>query len=161
MNKKEAAEALGVSERAVERYTKQGRLSVHYEKGKTRPVAVYDAGEIEHLRGELQSPATVRPRVEPQNSTALMPTNPEQALSPFVGVQFFEGLAALARDTKSQPRADVGSKIMLTLADAAALSSLSENYLREAVRAGKLKGKIIGRGYKIKRTDLDSFVKKL
>ncbi len=31
MNKKEAAEYLGVSTRAIERYTKQGKLSVKYE----------------------------------------------------------------------------------------------------------------------------------
>ena len=62
---------------------------------------------------------------------------------------------------KVQPQADVGAKIMLTLADAAALSSLSENHLREAIKAKKLKGRIIGRGYKIKRVDLDAYIKKL
>jgi len=50
---------------------------------------------------------------------------------------------------------------MLTLADAAALSSLSENHLREAIKAKKLKGRIIGKGYKIKRVDLDAYIKKL
>jgi excisionase family DNA binding protein len=44
---------------------------------------------------------------------------------------------------------------------AAALTSLSMNHLREAIHAGKLKGKIIGKGYKIKRSNLDAYVKKL
>ena len=50
---------------------------------------------------------------------------------------------------------------MLTLADCAALSSLSEHHLSEAVKAGRLKGKIIGRGYKVKRVDLNAYVKRL
>jgi predicted site-specific integrase-resolvase len=39
MNKQEAAEFLGVSVRALERYVQQGKISVRYEKGKTRPTA--------------------------------------------------------------------------------------------------------------------------
>ena len=39
MNKKEAANFLGVNVRALERYVQQGRVSVRYEKGKTRPTA--------------------------------------------------------------------------------------------------------------------------
>jgi excisionase family DNA binding protein len=34
MNKKEAAQYLGCSERAIERYVKAGKLSCTYEKGK-------------------------------------------------------------------------------------------------------------------------------
>jgi predicted site-specific integrase-resolvase len=39
MNKQQAAEFLGVSIRALERYVQQGRINVKYEKGKTRPTA--------------------------------------------------------------------------------------------------------------------------
>lgn len=42
MNKQEAAEFLGVSVRALERYVQQGRLGGWYEKGKTRPTLVFD-----------------------------------------------------------------------------------------------------------------------
>ena len=41
MNKKEAAQYLGCSERAIERYVKAGKLSCTYEKGKTRDIAVF------------------------------------------------------------------------------------------------------------------------
>jgi excisionase family DNA binding protein len=41
---------------------------------------------------------------------------------------------------------------------AAQLSGLSHNHLREAIREGKLKGRIIGRGFKVKRSALDAQV---
>ncbi|MEM6400732.1 MAG: helix-turn-helix domain-containing protein, partial [Cyanobacteria bacterium P01_D01_bin.116] len=47
MNKKQAAEFLGVSVRALERYVQQGKLTVRYEKGKTRPTANFDQTELE------------------------------------------------------------------------------------------------------------------
>ena len=56
MNKKEAANYLGVSTRAIERYTSQGKLSVKYEKGKTRPIAIYDQKELKKLKEELETP---------------------------------------------------------------------------------------------------------
>ncbi len=55
----------------------------------------------------------------------------------------------------------VADKLMLTLADAAALTSLSKDHLSAAIHAGKLKAKKIGRGWKVKRDDLDGYVKKL
>ncbi|MDF5739617.1 MULTISPECIES: hypothetical protein [unclassified Nostoc] len=39
MNKQSAADFLGVSVRALERYVQQGKISVTYDKGKTRPIA--------------------------------------------------------------------------------------------------------------------------
>ncbi len=51
MNKKEAAEYLGVSTRAIERYTQKGKLGVKYSGGKTRPLAIYDKGELDRLKG--------------------------------------------------------------------------------------------------------------
>ncbi len=41
MNKQQAAEYLGVSVRALERYVQQGRISVKYEKGKTRSTGAH------------------------------------------------------------------------------------------------------------------------
>ncbi len=52
-------------------------------------------------------------------------------------------------------------KLTLSIDDAARLSGLSANHIYAAVRAGKLKGKIVGRGWRVKRPDLDAYVKKL
>ncbi len=163
MNKKEAADYLGVSERAIERYTKAGRLSARYEKGKTRPVAVYAEDELRRLKGELEHPATVRPAVEPKPGPAMalerIPTNPEHGWSEFVAV--VAGAVEAARHNGRAPGVAVADKLMLSLAEAAQLANVSRNHLRAAIEDKKLKARIIGRGWRVKRDDLDLYVKKL
>jgi excisionase family DNA binding protein len=41
------------------------------------------------------------------------------------------------------------------------LSGLSRNHLRQVIEEKKLKARIIGRGWRVKRGDLDAYVKKL
>jgi excisionase family DNA binding protein len=50
---------------------------------------------------------------------------------------------------------------MLSLAEASQLSGLSREHLREAIEEKKLKARIIGGGWRVKRDDLDLYVKKL
>ncbi len=158
LNKKDAAAYLGISTRALEYHVTQGHISTRKEKGATGDVAMFDESELRRLKGQIderRAPrvAVVReenesPEAEPRSLARLSDVQPSRA--------GLENLAALIT-----ARANVGDKIMLTLSDASSLTSLSSNHLREAIRAGKLKGKIIGRGYKIKRSDLDAYVRKL
>jgi excisionase family DNA binding protein len=45
--------------------------------------------------------------------------------------------------------------------EAAQLAGISANHIREAIKAGKLKARIIGKGYRIKRLDMDAYIKQL
>ncbi len=54
MTRKEAATALGVSERTINNYAKNGRLRVAYVPGKTSPIANFDPAQIAALQEELQ-----------------------------------------------------------------------------------------------------------
>jgi excisionase family DNA binding protein len=166
MNKKEAAAYLGVSTRTLEGHAAKGDLSVRYVKGKTGDVADFDESELRKLRAQIESKRATRPAVS--RDTPESPEDEPRSLARLSDVRPSEFVAAMAaaldrarERNHIAPQINVGEKIMLSLDDAAALSSLSVNHLREAIRAGKLKGRIIGRGYKIKRTDLDSYVKKL
>ncbi|MCA1616434.1 MAG: helix-turn-helix domain-containing protein [Acidobacteria bacterium] len=173
MNKQQAAEFLGVSVRAVERYTQQGRLSVHYEPGRTRPVAVYREGELEPLRNEIAvNLYHQRPAVEKGNAA-----NPEQGgdVGEVTALQRAgggspEALAVLVREVASATvgalRAEAATvpladKLTLNLTEAAQLSGLSRAHLRAAIAEKKLKARIIGRGWRVKRSDLDAYVAKL
>ncbi len=166
ITKEQAAKILKARNvRTVERYAAKGRLSVVYEKGTTRDVPMYDEDEVTRLAAELKNPSTpMRPSIEPRETVTAIATrgdNTDTRMSAHVAFNLLQNLSTIAGTAKAQPQADVGAKIMLTLADAAALSSLSENHLREAIKAKKLKGRIIGKGYKIKRVDLDAYIKKL
>ncbi len=172
VNKKEAADFLGVSERAIERYTKAGKLSTRYAKGKTRPVAVYSEAELQALKELVDSPAGIRPLVEPpaapENTQALIPTKPDQTATKHDrALSRFDGAAVMASESFMQALAQmtapvrVSEKFVLSLVEAAQLSGLSRGHLREAIEAKKLKARIIGRGWKVKRSSLEEYVRKL
>ncbi|MDF5714295.1 MAG: helix-turn-helix domain-containing protein [Rhizonema sp. NSF051] len=164
MNKQEAAEFLGVSVRALERYVQQGRISVKYEKGKTRPTANFDPIELEAFREQLNQP-TIKPAIEYRQT----PTEPQQQTDkPVVytgeiaefGVidklsSIIESLLARGETQQTVPIAD---KLLLTLPEAQALTGLSREFLREAISEGTLKAAVIGRSWRIKRSDLEEFV---
>jgi excisionase family DNA binding protein len=161
MNKKEAAEYLGISTRMLENYATKGRLSVRKEKGATGDIAIYDEGELRKLKAELDAKRAPRPSVvrEDGEASAMVRGSASDA-SGLVSGAFF-GRLAEALQGKQTAAASVGEKIMLTLNDASVLTSLSANHLREAIKAKRLKARIIGRGYKVKRVDLDAYIKKL
>ena len=69
-----------------------------------------------------------------------------------------EGLLA---KTESQPGVSIADKLLLTLSEAQALTELSKGFLRDAINNGELKAKIIGRSWRVKRSDLDEYIANL
>ncbi|WP_199332997.1 helix-turn-helix domain-containing protein [Nostoc sp. FACHB-190] len=61
----------------------------------------------------------------------------------------------------TQPVVLIADKLLLTLPEAQTLTGLSRELLRDAIASGELKAKVIGKGWRIKRTDLDRYVEKL
>ena len=130
---------------------------------------MYDEEELRAFKA-AQETKTYKPAVDPT------PTNPdrdEAALSKFVeGTQqlhLFDGLNHLADvlkaireeqeiDRKSVP---IHHLLTLSLAEASALSGISRQRLRAAIKDGTLTAQIIGRGYRVKRTDLEDYVDSL
>jgi excisionase family DNA binding protein len=150
LTKQQAAERLGVSVRAIENYSTKGKLTPHYSAGKRGKVALFDESEINRLkdeRGEIV--------YTPKNNTALATIPPPQLAA------LFNALKGIQPTPAPASVATVGEKILLDLKDCHALTGLSDGHLREAIHARKLKGKIIGRGWKVKRADLDFYVKRL
>ena len=167
MNKKQAAEFLGVSVRALERYVQQGKLTVRYEKGKTRPTANFDQRELETFKEELNQP-TIKPAVESRqittdvyDETDIVPVNVAE-FGEFTVIDRLAGMVEMliTRGDK-KPTVPIESKILLTLDEAQAMTGLSKGYLREAIRQGSLKAKQIGKSWRVKRSDLDDFIEDL
>ncbi len=179
MNKQEAADFLGVSVRALERYVQQGRISVKYEKGKTRSVANFDATELEAFRTELNEPS-YKPAVESRQTASkdetrqMSPDNQSQTdkdllhygqLSEFGEVDQLSVIDKLSiiietllNKSQNQPSLTIADKLLLKLPEAQALTGLSREILRTAIKEGKLKAEKIGRSWRIKRSDLDEYV---
>ena len=169
MNKQEAAEFLGVSVRALERYMQQGRIGGRYEKGKTRPTLVFDRSELEAFKAELEQ-KLYRPVVESSNPDNTSTTDKRLAslssnslkqpkhteVEPLSAI-----IEALLERQSSSSSTPAYHKLLLTLSEAQELTGLSRTTLRLAISQGKLKAAIIGKSWRIKYTDLERYVEKL
>jgi hypothetical protein len=170
MNKREASQYLGKTERAVERYTQAGELSVKYKPGKTRPVADYDETELRELKHRLANPSEVRPAVVSETPTKADQPRPTstQALERAGGEQGMSMLASVLADAlratqdgrhDTTPPVELKDKLMLTEREAAAYAGLS---LADIERArDPLKTIKTGAGWRVKRTALEAYVKRL
>lgn len=162
MDNEAAAKELGISIRSLQRATKAGKLAVAYKRGKSGKMeAVYDEKEIARYKRELNE-VVIPPHTEP---TSLALTTRDRQASEFVTL-LAEAIknainARVEEATKRLHQVEIHKQLFLSLAEAAEYSGLSKNFLTQAIHAKKLKAKIMGRGYRIKRTDLEDYVKKL
>lgn len=155
LTKREASAALGVSERAVNRYVAKGKLTVSYRKRASgSQEALFDEEEVERLKAKMEAPPPPQSKAE----TALTRRDKGQAVA---AVTVVEQLAARLSEISRPSVVPVEAKLMLTLAEAAQLAGLSRGLLLEAIREGRLKGQKLGRGWKVKRSDLEKWVARL
>jgi hypothetical protein len=175
--KSEVTKLLGCSERQVERYAKEGRLSVTYERKDGRRTAVYGREAVLRLKEELDAPIHKGQFVAPtrnghavptdadrqallvQSPTALArqhPTRPEPTDERLVGL-LAEGLGLIAR----AQQLPLDRKLGLNVVETSLLTGLPQTFIREAIRAKRLKARLRGRAYHIKRRDLDVWYQSL
>jgi excisionase family DNA binding protein len=177
MNKHEAAKYLDISVRTLQRLTSTGEITAGEVRGRTGMVTDYTEEELDRYKQEQERRAQDAPRyVRPTVVSGTPDGSPEiQGLARREGVSITP-VTLDTGDTRDTPEMRVRmlaafeamaspvritDKLTLSLAEAALLSGLSRNRLLEAIHASKLKAKIIGRGWRIKRDDLDAYVKKL
>lgn len=187
VDKKGALEILDVKERTLANYVSDGRLQARYEKGKTSKIAVYFRADVEALKNEIDDPtkaansAKVAKSVEVANvaspataanssqNTSVKSANtatlaklatPELngvgQFSEFAATLSAHFAAAIAESTHIQ---NLAVQPLLTFADAALFTGLSERSLRQAAKEGKLAAKRQGRADRILRTDLDAYLR--
>jgi excisionase family DNA binding protein len=183
MNKKEAAEFLGLSEKTVERYKSAGKLSARLKRivgadGKSRKVLDFNQSDLERLQREL-SGNVVFPEItdrhaqtetqtdtdgQTQLDTANFAGNEVSIYGQTPTANLF-GIIFKSFETMSERHLEVSNrfqKLMLTVEEAAAVSGLPKAYIDRAIKKEQtLKATKIGGRYRIKRQDLDEFVNDL
>ena len=167
LTKKEAAEYLGVSTRTLERYVKNGKLSVRYEDSSNGEIALFDSGELDQFVDDKQTPriklastdsglATTTSDILSRNSSGVV----GGLLAPFQ--ELTERLIFALSDheyRKEEITPDkLRGKLLLTLAEAQVITGLSREILMQAIRDKRLSSQIMGKAYRIKFKDLESFV---
>jgi len=158
-------------------YVATRRLNVTRKRTLRGLVASYDQREVEALRKELHedqefiqkrfgngksSSKTVEAEIvdfefdstDAKGMNSFVPTS-----APVIErlLTLLEGLTP-----SGYPTVAIEKKLLLTLSEAAAFSGLSEAKLNQAIRAGELTArKDLGRGHRIKRSDIERYVKSL
>jgi excisionase family DNA binding protein len=153
MNKEDAAKQLGISVRSLQRLVQSEKISVTYKRGDSgKQEAIFNPDEIGNYK-QQRDVETVR---------SANATNSDTALARSDATQFFELIRNAIMPTEvKNVSVGIADKPLLKLDEASALTGLSRDTLRKAIDAKELKGKIIGRAYRIKRADLDSYIKNL
>ncbi len=183
MNKKEAAEFLGVSEKTVERYKSSGKLSARLKRivgtdGKSRKVLDFNQSDLDRLKRELSGNvvfpeltdghAQTETQTDTDRQTQLDSANFANNKLSTVGQtqtanlfeMIFKSLETISE--RNLRASDRFQKLMLTVDEASAVSGLPKAFLDRAIKKdGALKATKIGGRYRIKRQDLDEFINNL
>jgi len=164
LNKEEAASFLGVSVHALQRYVSQGKLSVTYTRGARGQVAQFNEEELKAFKDQLTQPAypqrpTVAATYDKPSPQAVASVTASGLVPAAIGERLITALEKL------QPNGHVtislGDKLTLSLREASLLAGLSRSFLSDAIHSKKLKAAMRGRGWNIKRADLETYIKKL
>jgi excisionase family DNA binding protein len=180
LDKKQAAEYLGVTTRTLERHAKEGKLSVRYENSQFGEVAMFDPEELENFREGKQT-TRIKPTVEPERTEPSDRPNPQSqiarssqaelfnpqqpettfsiaALMAPLGALFGNLTRAIDNHGSRVSTTELRSKLLLTLDEAQAITGLSRDLLIEAMKNGELPSKIMGKAYRIKTQDLERYI---
>jgi excisionase family DNA binding protein len=164
MDTKEAAKELGISSRSLQRAVSNKKLNVSYQRGKSGKMeASYDPDDIARYKAELAE--VIKPAESNGQDKALVPTTRDIELAQVVGQELAQAIGQLLRDAveardKAAQLVPVEHKLIVSLVEAAALSGVSKADLLDAIHSNALKARK-RRGWRIKRAELDAYVKKL
>lgn len=192
--RKQAAEFLEVSEKAIQRYTNKNLLTVEYKDNPRGggKLSVYRASEVKrlknrdmrHVQDDIQDTIQDKALAPIVQDKALVLTVQDMELRKTPDIQDvkitqmswtgeqFEKVQELLNYLKgieshisqiANPKKDVSieSKLLLTVKEAAMLSNISQENLRKAIKGGALKAGEVGRGLKVRREDLNTYVANL
>ena len=166
MNKSDAAKFLSIGVRSLERYTSDGRLQATKQRGKTGMVLDYAPDELARFLAELQAENEAAQSTPPPLPNAVGTGGEPLAKVASKGGAIVRHndlaeLAATLASVQKTSASEAAHKLLLSLDECQTLTGLSRATLRAAITGGALKSRIIGRGFKVKRTDLDKYIGKL
>lgn len=161
-DKKEAAQYLGITVRGIENLVGKGRIHADRVKGARGVIEWrFEPDELERYKRMKRQTVYVDPEKQEEKK------EPDTALAAPQDTAIITRLvAALETITRAAPPVSVPieAKLTLSLAEASQLSGFSADHLREAIRAELLKTVPIGasgKRYRIRRADLDRYIKQL
>lgn len=177
--KNEAAKMLDISERTLQRLVAKKQIIFFYKKkfhgGK---IAYFPISEIERIKlawetkqplPTIEIPSVVEIPVEPSSEPkAELPKVSKEKQTPKVEKDLTSKTELDDEKTLAKPfiKKDISvveaaAKLILTVQEVSILTHIPVKELREDLNKGKLRGLFKGHGWKVKRTDLDDYVRSI
>jgi hypothetical protein len=165
MNKTQAAAYLGKSIHTLEQYLRKKKLTADYVPGVTGMVADFSQEKLEAFKARYLN-AVHNPAVTVETAPAGAPApvvtvevvavTPAPAVAPALAVEPIPApVAVTPAPVHAAPVVGVADKLVLSVAEASALSGIPRARLHRAIVANGLKAsREWGRGWKVKRADL-------
>jgi excisionase family DNA binding protein len=177
LSERQACELLAVTPATLNLYVAKGRLSATRTRKLRGWLVSYSRTEVEALKRELkEEEAYIHTQFGRGKSSSRMveadvvdvevdsPGDQGARSSVPASAPVIERLILLLErlTPNGQPKVPIEKKLLLTLGETAAYSGLSDVKLIEAIRAGKLEArKDLGKGYRIKRSDIEKYITSL
>lgn len=167
VSKKEIATMLDVSERTVQRLVAKKQIMFLYRKkfhgGKIAYFPESEAARIKQAWENKQPlPVVEAPLVKEEPKAKSKTKEPESSETSDLTSK------ASTEDNKVKPlskreisASEAAAKLILTVQEVSILTHIPEKELREDLRKGKLRGLFRGHGWKVKRTDLEDYVRSI
>jgi excisionase family DNA binding protein len=154
---------MGISLRTFQRLVKD-KVEAGYQKkhkiGKTgQPALDFDAATIDQWKNERKEELDTRVAQIEDLSHSDQPPISTMARRPPVQLQQLMQILSDAGNTRAH--VPIESKLLLTRREAQALTGLSRDQIVEAIHTGQLKAFRMGRADRIKRDDLNTYIKRL
>lgn len=153
LDKKQAAEYLNITVKAVENLVQKKKLEPVIIKGRYGNEWRFTEEQLDTIKQEREQMTIIQ---MPRQTTALA-TTPVTAETV---ERVIDALKALKPKREAQ-LISPSEKLLLTVKEAALVSGISEATLRVAMKSGDLRWATIGRGSKIHRDELTRFVSEL
>lgn len=171
MNKEQAAEYLGFSVKNLQRLMTEKKIQFTYIKGKNGQQADFDQAELDRYKAEQEKQNNI---ISPSiavgdNLSTALSSHSSKGSSMVINTSEFktileklvDGLNQHNKQLNTIPIDQLSFKMMLTLDEATLLSGAPLGIIKKAIKKGGLKGIKLGRVWRVRREDLETWVKGL
>jgi excisionase family DNA binding protein len=156
MNKEQAAAALGITVRTLQRHMAAHRIGFAMRRTVTGEEAIFSDEEIARFKTERDAlTTTVTPAL---NVLEVVRDAQSEALQRAANIPDNAMLVSMLMEAADAPHAP---SMLLSVKEAAEFSGLSSSRIMKAIHDGKLDGRKIGRGFKLRPVDVREFVRQV
>jgi excisionase family DNA binding protein len=153
LTKQQAAEAIGVSTKTIEKLADEKKIQqVYWKRPETGArAAMYHPGDVARVRKERNPGAEAF--VVPSGSVPEL-TPPTPSVDGFAHA-LVQAVKKASENSERQGSVRIAERLFLTYAEAAQYSGLPQSHIRRLVAEGNLEALRTGAGWRIRRRDLE------